>query len=95
MYGLKIQGQDKGNTNVKVFFFYDQWKKIMIGMKFRQNLCYFLFSSLAVTRVLPEFSSRSISLLNYNFYITTRPNFLGVLEKRIEIDTFPGKVNEN
>ena len=64
-------------------------------MKFRQNLCQFLLTSLAVTRVLPEFSCRSISLLNYNFYITTRPNFLGVLEKRIEIDTLPGKINDN
>ena len=73
---MKIQ--DKGNTNVKVFFFYDEGKKVRIGMNFRQNLCQFLLTSVAVTRVLPEFSCRSISLLNYNFYITTRANFLGV-----------------
>ena len=65
-------------------------------MNFRQNLCQFLLTSVAVTRVLPEFSCRSISLLNYNFYIATRANFLGVFKKnRIEIDTFPGKINDN
>ena len=57
-------------------------KKVMIGMKFRQNLCQFLLTSIAVTRVLPEFSCRSISLLNYNFYIATRANFLGVFLKK-------------
>ena len=66
----------------KFFSFTMNEKKVMIGMKFRHNLCQFLLTSLVVIRVLPEFSCRSISLLNYNFYIATRANFLGVFLKK-------------